>query len=465
MDLLSILIALAIPAAAGTAFVSLVLRDSPESLFERLFCGYGAGLGLLTYEMFILGAMKVPFTVFNIASAQFGLIAILLFLLYLKRGVGKKAASPPSTGLHGKELYISAALLLWVLVKLCFVFYETLNRPIYSWDTWANWSAGAKIFFYSHSLLLDPADENFFGKGYRAFLGHPLHSPLLQVWVSLWLGRFHEVYVKSWTFFYFVSMLGLFYYAIRREANPFYGIVGVFFMASAPILTYHAQDAYSDLPLSWYAFAAAIALLRYMGGGDKRFLMLSGVFVGMGMFVKNEGLFFLIAVSAALVAFSVSEKKPLFKNLLYLGLPVVLTAGPWFIFKAVNGLGYGHGDANSGFKWLSDPTFAPDAPQKVHWEIFASSFKEIFFTANFNLVFPFWIVLTIIGFKEALSTNIKYLSFIILSVMAMFFFVYLTLEVTTVTESTGIQRNILTYAPIVFLTSALLACRIYPRRN
>jgi hypothetical protein len=126
-------------------------------------------------------------------------------------------------------------------------------------------------------------------------------------------------------------------------------------------------------------------------------------------------------------------------------------------------LGFGHSGAYSGFSWLSDPKFKHDAPRGVHWEIFPLVLREIFFKANFSLLFPFWIAVTVMGFKEIMRSKIKYLYFIAVSVIAMFIFVYLTLEVTAVTETTGIQRNFLTLAPIIFFISACLTFRLWPR--
>ncbi len=51
---------------------------------------------------------------------------------------------------------------------------------------------------------------------------------------------------------------------------------------------------------------------------------------------------------------------------------------------------------------------------------------------------------------------------IILLVFAMFFFIYLTLEVTAVTQKTGIHRNVLTYLPIMFFTTALTLSSLWP---
>jgi hypothetical protein len=464
MDFLTIIIALAIPAVTGTLLVSLILGEDAGA-GEKVFLGFGTGLGVLSYEMFLTGLLRVPFSVAGITVPQLVLMAVLAAVMYARLKPSRMRAPEErgGVGIKGFEVVLAAVMAVWVLLKIGFVFYESVNRPIYSWDTWANWSAGAKFFFYSRGLVLDPSSEHFFGAGYRAFLGHPLHSVLLQVYSALWLGAFDEIYVKSWTPFYFVSMLGIVYVALKREAGVFYGVAGAFSLASFPFLTWHAQDAYSDFPLSWYSLAAFVTFWRYMLTGNGRFLVLSGALSGMGMFVKNEGLFFVMALGAVLVLYSIFERKPLVTNLFYFSLPVLVLAGPWLVFKSANDFGFGH--TGSELKWLGDPTIRGGERTGVHWDIIVPALKQVFLTANFSLLFPFWIAVSALGMRTVARSEIKYLNLAILVVIAGFVFVYLTLENMSVIEGTGIHRNILTYAPIILFTSALTLNGVRERRR
>jgi len=434
----------------------LLYRALKLGRLEALFLGYGAGTALLTFWMFCLGWLRIPFSTLSASALPVVVIAACM-LAPPAKGRRSDKVEWNHAGLTPLRTVVAAILGAWILARGAFVFYECFNRPIYSWDAWANWSAGAKLFFYSRGMLLEAA-ENFFGAGYRPFLGHPVHTVLLQVWHSLWLGEFHEVFAKSWSFFYYASLLGLFFTAIKREFSWYPDLVALFFLSSMPLLTYHGQDAYADLPLSYFAFAAIYCFWRYIGERQAKHLALSGAFAAAGVLVKNEGVFFVLALIVALVIFERAEKGRTWRSLAVFLIPALALVGPWLAFKLMHGFGYGHTGASSGFQWLSDPKFGPEAQKAVRWEVVPAALSELFLKPNFALAMAFWAAATAVYFKTLAASRVKYLYPVPVCVISFFMFVYATLEPTAVLESTGVNRNALAYIPVVFFISAMLAC-------
>jgi len=464
MDALYLILAIALPTMAGTLFVARVL-DTGFGLAARLSLGFGTGMGAVTYLFLIFGFASVPFSLLPFIAALVIASGLLAYRLKLPSATCSSCgAVEENSGILWK--IVSALLVVLIAFKLLFVFFEATHRPVYSWDTWTNWSAGAKLFFYQKGLLLDSADEHIFGKGYRPFMGHPLHATFMQVWSGLWLGRFDEALVKIYSFFYFVSMLALFYVAVKDEAGKKFALVGTYLLSSIPILTYHAQDGYADLPLAFYSLAAVVCFWKFLATERKGLLVVAGTMLGFGVLTKNEGLFYIVAVGLAfiLARYGKAQSRGAFlRELASLALPVIILAGPWFVAKFAMGLGFGHGLGGSEFNWLSDPLYTEGAPKGIHWEVIGKSLKEWMLTANFGLMFPALAVSFILGLKQIYRSDLKYLYIVIFSVMAAFMFVYLTLEVTTVMDATGIHRNTLTYAPIILFTLTLLASRIFKR--
>jgi len=462
MEFIYLILAMILPVAGGAFFVRWLLRvDGEMGMFEAIFFGIGLGFGFTASEMFVLGLVGVPFTL-TAAGLPILVFTIIFFVLFLLSHEATAGPMVPRPGLRGWRLYITIILASWIAMKTGFVFYESLTRPIFSVDSYLNWAISGKIFFYRGGLILNPSDEHFFGRGYRFFIGHPLHVPLLQTWIALVLGKFHEVYIKAPGALYFAGVLGVLYYGVKREAGAFYAIITVFFMASVPILTAHGQDAYSDLPLSFFALSGTVAFWRFLKKDDLAYLALSGILFGMAMFVKNEGLFTPLAAGFALVIFLLLRKKAVVAPILAFIIPIILLAGPWLLFKRYYGIGFGHSGPSAGFKWLSDPWYTGSAGYGVHWEVLSQGFKGIFFTANYNLIFPLWIFVGILARKAIMRSELKYLYMIIILVFSMFLFIYLTLEVTAVMQGTGIHRNVLTYLPIVYFTTALVLSAIRP---
>lgn len=456
MKAVLLIFAISIPLLTGYLITAWLTTGEREGgVLERLSLGYGLGSGVLAYLMFVLGLLRVPYSVLSVTLPMAALSALFAALILKKGGGFLRTARLGPSGLSGVRLIFSAMLIAWLLLKISFVLYENALRPIFAWDAWVHWSTGAKVFYYAKGLLLDEAGENFFGKTYR-FMGHPIHSPLLQVWQALWLGSFDEALVKTWSALYFIAMLGIVYFAVRREGGVFPALVSAFFLSSLPLLSWHATESYSDLVLGYYALAATAAVWRYMRGANKGYLVLAGLFLAMGSTTKNEGIFFFAAVLLALILYNILERRSYLSDALFFIIPFAVLALPWFAFKAINGLGFGHGSYGSELTWLSDPKFGAAAEKGVHWEIIPGMLRQLFMSANFNLLFAFWLFVTVFKMRTALRTEIKYVHLIAVSALAMFAFVYLVFEVTAVTETTGVNRNALTYAPIFLLSSALL---------
>ncbi len=461
MDALYLISAIALPSIAGALFAARF--NTGFGLAALLSLGFGLGMGIVSYLFLIFGFVRLPFSLAPFIAAHVIASGLLAWRLKFSSLACKCACTGEKSSILWKA--ISVVLVLLIAFKLLFVFFEATHRPLYSWDTWTNWSVGAKLFFYQKGLLLDSSSEHFFGKGYRPFLGHPLHATFMQVWSALWLGRFDEALAKIYAPFYFLSMLAVFYYAVKDEAGKKVALIATYLLSAMPILTYHGQEGYADLPLSFYALAAVICFWRFLSTERKGLLVFAGTLLGFGVLTKNEGLFFVVAIGFAfiLARFGKANKTGFLKELACLALPVMILALPWFVAKLTMGLGFGHGLGGSEFNWLSDPLYSEDAPKGIHWEVIGKGLKEWMLTANFNLLFPALAVSLILGMKEILRSDLKFLYIIIFSVMAMFIFVYLTLEVTTVMDATGIHRNTLTYAPIILFALAILGQRLLKR--
>ncbi len=463
MDLFYLILSMILPLAGGTFCIRCLLRGDDELAWVEALCfGIGLGFALLVLEMFIIGLTRVPF---SRAVVSLPLIVFTIIFFFISRSGGKSPAvqSLKRPLLRGWRLYLTIILASWIALKTGFVTYESLTRPVYSYDIYTNWAVSGKFFFYKAGLFLDSYNEHFFGRGYRAFIGHPLHLPLLQTWIALVLGKFHEVYIKAPGFLYFIGVLGVLYYGVKREAGTFYALITLFFMASVPIFSVHGQDAYSDLPLSFFALSGTVALWRFFKGGPYAYLTLSGIFFGAAIFVKNEGLFFALSGGSALVLYLFTRKRSCFTSLAAFIIPMIIIVGPWLIFKSHYGIGFGHSGASSGFQWFSSNPLDPSAPKTgVHWEVLRVGLGELLFTANYNLIFPLWVISSLFAIKKVLRTELKYLFLIIILIVSMFLFTYLTLEVTAVTQRTGIHRNTLTYLPIIYFTAALVLASIWP---
>jgi len=457
--------ALLLPTAVGFLFVAAVsAHDEKQALLERILLGFGIGMGMLTFEMFIIGMLGIAFTVFSISAVQ-GATAVVLWYLLSRRKVSitqvlcltpYRREEKPVRRMSALQLMGIVLLSVWVASKLIYVLLEGSGCPVFTWDSLENWSSGGKFFFYSKGLALGPSQEHYFGRGYRTFLDYPLHIPLMQTWTALCLGTFHEVYVKIYNVFYFWSVIGLTFSAVKRETSAMTALAAAFFVSTVPLLTYHASEGYADLPLSYYALCATIYFRRYLEttatskGAGNRSLWVMGTVVALGSWTKGEGILFTAAFTLALFFYLLRSKmlKNAWKDLLSYCIPILTVAIPWHLFVVLNGVGSGRGYEN----FLATG---------LHFEVLPIILKQVVLGANFNLIFLFFFTLLLFAWRPLFHTELKYLLFPAIGVMMLFLFVYLTTDnYLYVVNLSAINRNIMTFIPMLYYVSAVLAVRL-----
>jgi hypothetical protein len=462
MVIFMLLYAIFLPTLSGYLLVSFFARcDEKLIFFERLFLGFGLGVGMITFEMFIAALLKIQFALSVFSAIQIFTIIFFAWLLLkskysLKQLLGlwqnKGEKEAPS-----KVSMIRAVLVLllanWIVLKIFFVIHEGSIRPIFAYDSLENWSSAAKFFFYDKALGLEHSEEHFFGKGYRTFLNYPLNIPLMQVWVSLCLGDINETYMKYWNVFYFISIIALLFFAMRRESSVVIAILSAFLLSSVPLLTYHAIDAYADLPLSYYALAAAVCFRRYTEKPENQegILVLTGIFLAICIWTKIEGVFFCLAFSTTLLLYLLSKKtsfKKLFRAFLFYSVPICIVGISWFAFIFLNEI-----TGRSAFE-----TFLASG---LHFEVIPIILAQIIFSANFNIIFVFFFVVSLLGIKSIFHSDLKYLLFPLIAIMLMYLFVYITTDnYQWAMNLTAINRNILSFIPMMYYVSALMAVHL-----
>lgn len=452
---------IALTTAGGAVLVSSFLRErGRDALFERLCLGYGAGLGAASYFIFLLGAFKVPYTLASVLPPFLILIIICAAVSFLARQKAGEAWASGGGGTGAEGVLIKtlmAVLIVWIGFKVSFVLIEGLNRPILAQDSWFNRSA--KVFFYNRGLMLDTADEHFFGRGYRIILGYPLLTFMEQLWVSFMIGTFHESLAKAWAPFYFLSIVGLVFVTVKREGGVLPALIAAAFLSAAPLLTFHAVESYSDIALSYNLLAGSVLLWRYMEKGDNGAAALSGLFMGMAVFTKSEGLIYIGAAGLSLLAHTVLEKNGRWRPLFYFIASAAVYILPWVVFKSYYGLGYGHGygtgvgaaDEMGAIPWAETP----------HFEIWGVLFKEMFLSVDSGHIFAFLAFITFIGFRDFSRSNIKYICLVLAVIVAGYLFVYtMTYDYKYVMNRMATNRNFVTIVPLAALIGGLIAARV-----
>jgi len=452
IDIFRLIFIVFFPTLIGFVFISFLV-DKNNKFTEVFALSYLVGSGILSLELLLLGCLSIPFSIFNILLVSAIISAIPVFLAIRNRIFKFNFFSWGNTKkFHWTEL----GLLFLIIVRVGFVFYENLLKPVIGVDAFANWSLRAKVFFFNHGLLLDPKNNFFLGGGATFY---PIHLPLLETWGFLVLGRWDDVLVKIIFSFFFLSLLVIFYHNVRRTTSRFVALLSTYLLTTLPLLLHHATVEYADLPLGIYFLTAALFLFSYFETEDHRYFFLSAIFAGIGAWTKNEGFPIVLLNLVVLVIYYFQTKRKLGYSLKYFASYFFLA----FLFKAPWLL------VNYIYK------IPPNIYQKVHWEqVFTNLYRipviaqyfyqKMFFYGNWNIAWFVLVVVIICSYKHLQKIRTFYsLIYIVLFMGMIAFMYYLTDNYRWLLDGTTLNRNFLLVMPLVIYFIAVnLQALLFP---
>jgi hypothetical protein len=225
---------------------------------------------------------------------------------------------------------------------------------------------------------------------------------------------------------------------------------------SLPLYLMHGTNAYADAFVSVHVFAAVSLLFHasraHNTGSAATFLKMAGIAGGLLAFTKNEGLIVFLPpflLCGALTLGVLMRRRVLstshaLRLAIFAGVCVAAIAGPWLLFKWMNGLTFGNGKpfTSLGFGWQKGVTFS----------IIVNTFSE----GNWLLLFPLFFALLAWKFRETFGWLLVPSAFFILvyfGQMSLYLFTGLSREAII---QTGYARGLIHLTPVLVLLTTLL---------
>ena len=216
---------------------------------------------------------------------------------------------------------------------------------------------------------------------------------------------------------FFLGILCLLYFAIRRFASRTYALLFTFLLASIPQFNAYAANAYQELPLAFYYFASALFLFRWIEDkSDIRSLIVSAVMAALAAWTKNEGLLYCVINTILVITYSFvnrksSSSKSIYAPILYIGMIGVILA-PWIWIK------HQYGIVNDEINLLNaNPVYLIKQLPKIG-PIFYELQKQLFGPKKWNILWIIVILVSVFNYKK-ISKDIK--KYITVSLILAFF--------------------------------------------
>jgi hypothetical protein len=434
-----LLIALIFPLIIGLVFTSMILpRKEQSCALERLAVSFLLGSGILTVEMLLLGMFGIRIDIVNIV-----LLTLLVILLPAVRVVTTKSTVLGIEKLGPVKLNIFDIFsLTMITLRIFYVVFEDLIKPVVSVDAFANWSLRAKVFFIDGGLALSKNSAIFAGGGQTFY---PIHIPLLETWVFNVLGIWDDRLVKAIFPLFFISLLILFYYAVKRITGFSFAIFSTYLLSTLPMLIHHATIEYSDLIVAIYLASSVLFLLRAFEEDDNGFFYLSALLGGIATWTKSEGMPFLMVNFVVIYLFSLIANKDnkFFVNKVaaYFALAMIFKL-PWSLTNILHKI-----PKNVWQKIEYDKLFANADRLPV---IFDQFYRKFLFYGNWNIAWFVLLAVLILSFNKLKDLKrLLPLTVIALYLAAFIFLYYLTPSYAWLLDGTTLNRNTLIIMPIL----------------
>jgi hypothetical protein len=244
------------------------------SFGEYVLFSTGLGFGVLSYSVFILGALQLlcPAAVYLLL----GLCALLSLVGWGSLRPSLEIERKPAfkTQLSFWNRCIAAILVACLLLGLLLVLTPAIGK-----DALIYHLAVPKLFLKHHGIYFVPGN---------IFAYYPLNSEML---FTLGLALRGDVLAKGVHFVMALSiLLGMWQFARHHISEISYIPVALLVFYSIPSVFVASHTAYNDLTVSFYAFLAVYAFINWFSRRENAWLILCAVFSGLAVSTKYTAL-------------------------------------------------------------------------------------------------------------------------------------------------------------------------------
>lgn len=309
----------------GVFLIYILDKEKKVSFPFKILFGTNLGLGLSALITFM------SFLFFNQLHRSFIItLHLVLFISFIK-------ISPVAIPEMIKKLLIIQPLkkkniVFFFILLLCLLptIYMNSLYPHGGWDAWAAWNFKAKTLF----LGQEQWTNIFHPAVWRSNPNYPLFLPLLNVWGWIFSSEPTQTVPMIIAILFSALNLTLLFYSLKNHLPLFLNALFVLALSYSPIFYKFASSQYADVVIGSYVFSCLYSLLQTKTHNNKIFPLLSGIFLGVLSFTKNEG--FLISVIIFILAIfylSLQETKTKKIHLAYFLAGTFISLIPLIVFR------------------------------------------------------------------------------------------------------------------------------------
>jgi hypothetical protein len=313
----ALLLAALLPVALGHTLV-LLLYPRRSSWLLTSALGVGVGYGVSSWLVFLC-LLIIGRPTNAILFLEIALAGAAALLAYKRCGFSERTvAGPTLPQIRILSRSIWAAFIVVLAAAVATFIIWTLIAPYGSFDAWESWNKKA--------MFISLAGQNWrqlFTSVTDIVPDYPLFLPLAIAGILINAGRDSVVVPAVVALLFLLGGVGLIVSVLSQTRSRTQSLLAAMVLLGTPFFVHLSYAQYADIPLA-YLFLATEALLflhdsRNRPAGPDRpqnencagfqyshgeLLTLAGLTAGLSAWMKNEGLVFLLAVTASYFGYS-----------------------------------------------------------------------------------------------------------------------------------------------------------------
>ncbi|MDD3375629.1 MAG: glycosyltransferase family 39 protein [Candidatus Omnitrophica bacterium] len=315
----------------GFFVIRIILKNQPALSTMLMLClSIGLGLGisatLTFYSLFI-------FEQFNqtaIFSINFVVLLGLLIANILCFPKGKNKNHSPSEQKNNMKFYITCSICWGIAIIIIAILSK--QYPFGGWDAWGLYNMKAKFLIFGAERWRDFAKVHWHTQP-----SYPLLLPLINTWIFAVFQK-GIIAAASMTSIVFSVSCGLLLYAgLSQFIRKWIAFLASLLLMSTPSYIFWSTTQYADVVLSYFLLSSVILLAITLKNKNYRFALLSGLFLGLMPFAKNEGIvmmFFLSGLTSAYLLLRKDlDRTDAMRIIRFLFIGIAITGAATLIFK------------------------------------------------------------------------------------------------------------------------------------
>ena len=171
-------------------------------------------------------------------------------------------------------------------------------RPLIEWDSWAVWTAKARLLYEDPSIAARALRSGSYGQ-----TPYPLGLPTVEALGFGAMGRYDPTLIGVQFILLAIAFPLALWSLLRRHARSWVIALASLSVVGAPQILYQLLTHYADVPLGLFVGLGLAAAGAWLAGpGEPWLLACYAAFIGMAGITKSEGFLFALAAAIALAA-------------------------------------------------------------------------------------------------------------------------------------------------------------------